>query len=221
MIIAEVGQNHCGDMKLAEKLIDLAKENGADKVKFQLYDSKVLYGEKQKSELNKGQAYAAFNYGREIGIEVFFSVFDVERIEWCEWMGVETYKLSCGFVHPKSGHNMDVADAILKTKKPTIVSYSRWPVYSWARPNKLSALYCIPEYPASINFKGVSFQRFDGFSDHTVGLDAAKIAIAKGAKIIEKHFAIDHTTGVDAPWSMTPKELKELKRWEDVVKGAL
>jgi len=67
----------------------------------------------------------------------------------------------------------------------------------------------------------MDFKILQGFSDHTIGLDAAKIALARGAHIIERHFAIDHQTGVDAEWSMTPSELKELKRFETIVKGAL
>ena len=87
IIIAEVGQNHCGDIELAKDLIELAKLGGADLVKFQLYDHKVLYKdhpEIPQVDLTFNQAQLFFDYGKEVGIEVFFSVFDVERVEWCE-----------------------------------------------------------------------------------------------------------------------------------------
>ena len=42
-IIAEIGQNHNGDMGLARELICAAKENGADAVKFQVYDARALF----------------------------------------------------------------------------------------------------------------------------------------------------------------------------------
>ena len=42
-IIAEIGQNHNGDMNLAFELIAEAKRNGADAAKFQLYDAAVLF----------------------------------------------------------------------------------------------------------------------------------------------------------------------------------
>ncbi len=63
---------------------------------------------------------------------------------------------------------------------------------------------------------------FDGFSDHTIGLDCAKIALARGAEIIEKHFTLDKSMyGPDHCLSMTPDELKELVRWEGICKECL
>ena len=89
MIVAEIGQNWCGDHLLGLKLIDEAKWGGADLAKFQLYDSEKLYGEHQSTELTREMATAFFQYGQLQGIEVFFSVFDVERVKWCEEMGVK------------------------------------------------------------------------------------------------------------------------------------
>ena len=95
VIVAEIGQNHCGDMNLARQLIRLAKENGADLCKFQLYDSKKLYGEYQPTELTFEQAKDLFEYGYLWDIEVFFSVFDVERVKWCKEIGAKRYKIAC------------------------------------------------------------------------------------------------------------------------------
>lgn len=217
MIIAEIGQNHCGKMSLARDLIRLAKLKGADLVKFQLYDSKKYYGEAGHSELSKEQAFELFNYGKEAGIGVFFSVYDTDRIGWCEEMGVTRYKVASCF-----NHHQPVIDGIVKTGKEFFIS-----LYKGAyipKGSKARLLYCVPLYPApleKLQFIGVDFNAFDGFSDHTIGLDAAKIAIVMGAKIIEKHFAIDHKTGVDAEWSMTPNELAELRRFYDVAQACL
>jgi sialic acid synthase SpsE len=210
LVIAEAGQNHCGDMELAHKLIILAKDNGADLVKFQLYDHNILYANRpdiQDVALSYDQAEELFNYGQGAGIEVFFSVFDIERVKWCEAIGVKRYKVA--FSQRK---NTELLDAILETDKPCIISSNR--------PTLFDTLYCVPLYPTRIEELDFSdLDSFDGFSDHTIGLDAAKIAIARGAGIIEKHFSIDHKTGIDAPWSMTPDELKELRRFENVVKS--
>lgn len=203
MIVAEIGQNFCGDIALAKFLISEAKVGGAKLAKFQLYDSVKGYGYTQPEELNKGQAVELFNYGKEIGIGVFFSVFDLKRIEWCEEIGVEYYKLAYS-----QRNNHELISAIQKTGKTWFGSGID--------------LYCIPKYPAELSdlrFDRVDFkENWYGYSDHTVGLDACKIAIARGAQVIEKHFAIDHKTGVDAPWSMTPAELTELVEWERIVK---
>jgi sialic acid synthase SpsE len=63
-IIAEIGQNHNGDMELAKELIYAAKENGADVAKFQLYDVDSIfptdfewYQETKKSEVSRDQAF--------------------------------------------------------------------------------------------------------------------------------------------------------------------
>lgn len=208
MIIAEIGQNFCGDMNLACKLIVLAWENGADLAKFQLYDSEKLYGKKQKEELTFDQAEILFNFGYGVGIEVFFSVFDVERVEWCERIGVKRYKIAFS-----QNQNRQIINSI-PSNREIIISTN----YAMAdRP--MLQLYCVPKYPASIEEYHLDY--LDGISDHTIGLDASKIALARGAQIIEKHFAIDHKTGVDAPWSMTPEELKELKRFERICNNIL
>jgi sialic acid synthase SpsE len=214
MIIAEIGQNHCGNMELARLLIREAKEGGADLAKFQLYDHKVLYGDNPNIpnvELSFDQARMLFDYGKEIGIEVFFSVFDIERVRWCEEIGVKRYKIA----HSQKD-NTALFGTIWVTGKPFIVSSDIPTIYN--------TLFCISRYPTELvdlRFGDISFDLFDGFSDHTIGLNAAKIAMARGAKIIEKHLAIDHKTGIDAGWSMIPSELQELKGWEKVVHKVL
>jgi len=225
MIICEIGQNHCADIELAKKLIREALKCGGDLVKFQLYDSEKLYGEYQKTELTKAQAFELFNYGKDIGIEVFFSVFDIERVKWCEEMGVKRYKIAYS-----QRFNEELKGAI--PDKLIYVSCDVAHDFHAFLARRINELYCVPKYPtelADLDFNGRSdswdstntFDLIAGFSDHTIGLDAAKIALARGAEIIEKHFAIDHQTGIDAKWSMTPDELRELKRFEMVCKEAL
>ncbi len=62
LIIAEIGQNHNGDMEIARKLINAAKEGGADIAKFQLYDVDAIfppdfqwYKEAKEAQLNQQQ----------------------------------------------------------------------------------------------------------------------------------------------------------------------
>ncbi len=220
MIVAEIGQNHMGSMELARQLIDSAQTNGADLVKFQLYDSQKLYGEYQYTELKKDQAFSLFDYGKTNGIKVFFSVFDTDRVKWCIEMGCKYYKIA----HSQRT-NHDVINAIPRGAI-MFISTDSVEFEGIIQPQD-KIFYCIPRYPAefkSINwdFPGLVLfagkRCFEGFSDHTIGLDAARVALTKGVEIIEKHFAIDHNTGVDAEWSMTPSELKELKRFEMAIR---
>ena len=231
MIIAEIGQNFLGEMVIAKLLIKQAKEGGADLAKFQLYDTdndfpftehvkgSMIYELGKEAELSFEQANELFCYGQEVGIEVFFSVFNVERVKWCEEIGVKRYKVAYSKRLDKP------LMKLLITKGKLIYISLGFAIGGMGEGQQLHYLFCIPQYPAPIGAlhfsEGDFTERYRGFSDHTIGLDASKIALARGAEIIEKHFALDHQTGVDAPWSMDYEELKELKRWENVCKEVL
>ena len=45
--IAEIGINHNGDLEIAKKLIDCAKDAGFDSVKFQKRDINLVYSKSQ------------------------------------------------------------------------------------------------------------------------------------------------------------------------------
>jgi sialic acid synthase SpsE len=222
MIIAEIGQTYLLGWDTVVELVYQAKECGADLVKSQLFDGEKLYGDASRG-LTFEQAKEMFRWGEEIGIEVFFSVFDVERVKWCKKIGVKRYKIAAS-----QWNNHELHDALWEMGKPVIKSVD-WRIISGNDPHLLSdcrLLYCDSHYPTPM--EELEFGRYlvmyDGFSDHTIGLDASKIALARGAKIIEKHFALTHdieTGGVDAPWSMIPSELAELKRFENVCREVL
>lgn len=238
MLIAEIGQNFCGDMELAITMIELAKESDADLVKFQLYDGIGLYKEELRNketreealrcldcELSHQDAITLFKYGKEIGVEVFFSVFDTLRVQWCEQMGVKRYKVAC--THKPNA----LLEAIEHTGKECIMSFPdnysigidckapQWAYYGFRQhfaSGLWRALLCPPGYPQEVDLEDFGLNsKFSGISDHTIGLDFAQIALARGTEIIEEHFCIDHETGVDAEWSSTPEELKELRRFSE------
>jgi len=91
--------------------------------------------------------------------------------------------------------------------------------YSKVLGNKVTLLHCTTEYPApfeSINLNAMTtlqetFGLSVGFSDHSLGIEAALAAIPIGAKIIEKHFTLDkNLPGPDHTASLTPDELEKL-----------
>jgi sialic acid synthase SpsE len=203
-VISEIGYAHEGNMYKAYHLIDEAKKAGADLAKFQLYDAVKVLGHPVKEELTFSQAQTLFIYGQITGIEVFFSVFDVERVDWCERIGVERYKVSFA-----NRNNEELLEAIEKTGKPIFVSTSK-PIDYYPSANT-TYLYCIPEYPTPLEkINWDEMRNFSGFSDHTVGIECAKKALSKGVKIIEKHICLEGYKGIDHELSITPKQLKEL-----------
>lgn len=85
--------------------------------------------------------------------------------------------------------------------------------------NDIALLKCTSSYPAPIEEANMVMvkdlaQRYDvlsGLSDHTMGSTVPVVATCFGAKIIEKHFILDHSIGgPDASFSMDEKEFTEM-----------
>ncbi len=80
-------------------------------------------------------------------------------------------------------------------------------------------LHCTTQYPAP--YESVNLRAMDalatlgcagvGYSDHTIGTDVAVAAVARGARIVEKHFTLDcNLPGPDHRASLEPAKLTEL-----------
>lgn len=96
--------------------------------------------------------------------------------------------------------------------------------------NKVVLLHCTTEYPApfsEVNLRvmdtlGQAFGLSVGFSDHTPGVAIPIAAVARGAKVIEKHFTLDKTLpGPDHKASLEPAELKIMVQSIRQVENAL
>ncbi len=224
-IIAEIGQNHNGDMQLACELIKAAYDAGADVAKFQLYDAPSLFSSENnpwyeyncKTELSRDDVVTLSLYCQTLGIEFMASVFDQERIAWLEKVGVSRYKIASRSIYDSS-----LIAALLATGKPLIASLGMWdsPDFpSISNNDSIDYLYCISKYPTPISdlrFAEVDFSKYSGFSDHTETIYPSQIAMARGASIIEKHFTLDKNMyGPDHSCSMTPSELVELCNFRD------
>jgi N-acetylneuraminate synthase/N,N'-diacetyllegionaminate synthase len=230
-IIAEIGQNHNGDMQLARRLIAEAKAAGASVAKFQLYDARALFPKEGnewfdyncRTELSRADVETLARECEQQGIEFMASVFDVERVAWLEAVGMRRYKIASRSVRDRA-----LIEAVTNTGRPILVSLGMWgePDFPMITASGgVKYLYCISKYPtemADLRFSAVDFKRYAGFSDHTIGIDAAVIALSRGAQIIEKHFTLDKSMyGPDHSGSMTPTELRELSRFRDVLESAL
>ena len=230
-IIAEIGQNHNGDMTLARELIHAAKENGADTAKFQVYEARALFPKEGnpwydyncKTELSRDQVLALAQECAEVGIEFMASVFDVERVAWLEEAGVRRYKIASRSIKEK-----DLIAAVAATGKPVLASLGMWDGPGFPAldvPGGAGFLYCLAKYPAplkELRLGSVDFGRYAGFSDHSVGIAAALAACALGAGILEKHFTLDKSMyGPDHEGSMTPAELGQISRLAREIKASL
>lgn len=219
LIIAEIGQNHNGDMEIAKKLISAAKEGGADIAKFQLYDVDTIftpnfewYKEAKGSQLTKEQVTELADWCRKVGIEFMASVFDTERVGWCEEIDMKRYKIAS-----RSIYDRQLINAIAQTGKDIIASLGMYRETDFPQidtSGKVDFLYCVAKYPAlpeDLNLLEVDFNKYSGFSDHTIGIEAALVAMARGAKIIEKHFTLNKKMhGPDHIISLEPDELRQI-----------
>src|SRR5690606_17142934 len=165
-IIAEIGQNHNGDMNLAVELIKAAKAHGADVAKFQIYDAKALFPKENnewydyncKTELTYDQVSLLAETCEKVGIEFMASVFDIERVGWLESLGVKRYKIAS-----RSIHDTALIDALVATKKPLIASLGMWDGTAFPDIQGVAYLYCISKYPTprtDLHLDHVDFTRY-------------------------------------------------------------
>jgi len=225
-IIAEIGQNHNGEISKARELIYAVKEAGAEVAKFQLFDMSFweqIY--KDNVDIEKGwreyhtktclsyeEILELISLCKKLKIEFLCSVFNVKFVDFLETQNVSRYKVASNSIFDQK-----LLTKLEGTNKDLIISLGKWTNNNF--PNiktqaNVSFLYCISNYPTELgdlNFSKIDFNKYDGFSDHTIGLNASMIALARGAKIIEKHITLDKTLfGPDHEGSITPDELKEL-----------
>jgi N-acetylneuraminate synthase/N,N'-diacetyllegionaminate synthase len=226
IIIAEIGINHNGNVHVAHELIRQAAIAGADIAKFQFYDPAKIFGP-SGSYPNKDAYEQALTvqfgldearqlkaWCDEEGIEFMASAFDDERFEWMESLGVKRHKVASRTTEEK-----DLCRRILATGKETFISLGFW-TGGGVPYDAVNAryLYCVPKYPcdyADIHLPA-SFggSIYHGFSDHTLGIEASLVAVARGARIIEKHFTLNKgLAGPDHVCSITPDELADLCRY--------
>jgi N,N'-diacetyllegionaminate synthase len=244
-IIAEAGSNHNGDLKMAKKLIDVAKNAGADCVKFQTYTAETFCVDKKKKftylsqgkkitesefslfkrlEFNKKQWKSLIDYCKYKKIIFMTTIQDPENLTMMKSIGLNSIKIgSDDFDH------LENLKYYCESKLPLILSKGMSDLkelnktINFLKKNysKIPAiLHCVSIYPSQakdLNLKHISYLRKKykniiwGFSDHSQSIIAPSIAVAYGAKIIEKHFTLEkNLAGPDHWFSMNPKELKEM-----------
>jgi len=229
-IIAEIGINHNGDVKTAKKLIDMAKWAGASAVKLQTYitEKRVakdspIYSILKECELSFSQQKELFNYARDKNIEFFSTPFDDESVDFLASLDVGCYKIASFDIV-----NKKLLQKVCAKGKPVIISRgmaNQQEIDDAADIAKNAGvgviiLHCISSYPVpshkDLNLETIKALKYRyncpvGFSDHTLGVETAKYAVAAGADAIEKHFTLSRKDkGPDHILSTEPTEMKDL-----------
>jgi N,N'-diacetyllegionaminate synthase len=235
LVVAEVGNNHEGDVGLAEELVGLAAEAGVQAVKFQTMVPERVVGPDQTArlaqlrrfELSAEKHASLARVAAGAGVMFLSTPFDVDSVGMLDPL-VPAFKVA-------SSDNNFVAllQRIAATNKPVLLSTGMTDLagahaaldtvrQAWRKHNAdpgIVLLHCISAYPtpsAEANLRAIpalaALGATVGYSDHTLGMTAAPLAVALGARVIEKHFTInhDHSEFRDHKFSANPAELKTL-----------
>jgi sialic acid synthase SpsE len=226
-VVAEIASNWEGNVTTAKRLIRESKKSGVDAVKFQMWRASDLYvGHPdwkiiKKSELTFEKAQKLKKYADSIGIEFFCSVFFPEAVDFLEELNIKRFKIASRTCTLNDPHSLETLKKIAITKKPVIISMgmggNKKRIMKIFSKSRKTFCYCISEYPAP--FEKIDWKKaikYDGFSDHSLGIDApflfALLKKQTRAKqiSIEKHVKLKNSKGPDASTSITTELLKEL-----------
>jgi sialic acid synthase SpsE/sugar phosphate isomerase/epimerase len=220
-VIAEIGNNHNGSLDLAKKLIDLARDSGADCAKFQMRDLGSLYinsGDAGDARQNLGSQYTldllsrfqlspdalfkAFDYCKSVGLIPLCTPWDERSVIFLEQYGITGYKVASADLT-----NHGLLKILAGKGKPLICSTGMSRESEILEAVKLlrregaayALLHCNSTYPAP--FKDVNLKYMDrlrqigecevGYSGHERDIFIVVAAVSLGARIIEKHFTLD------------------------------
>ena len=219
-IIAEIGINHNGDLEIAKKLIDGAKEAGADAVKFQkrtidiVYTKEYLDGtrespwgttqreQKQGLEFGKEEFDAIDAYCKEKDIAWLASSWDLESQKFIQQYTLKYNKIASAMLTHTDLLKM-VADegrhTFISTGMSTLDEIEAAVNIFRDKNCPFELMHCTSTYPmpyAHANLRCIETfrEKFGcdvGYSGHEVGLPTTVAAVALGATSIERHITLD------------------------------
>jgi sialic acid synthase SpsE len=209
-------------MASLQSMILQAKFGGADMAKVQLYDTQKLHGDLKREylQVTKDELAEIKKYSDQMAMPLFASVFDEERLRWCEDLGFETYKIASRTVG-----DTKLCEAVIATGKPVLISLGNYPWREKGFPYKAKNIvyfYCVSNYPTQleeVDMPDFGSDGLLGYSDHTVGIGACLYAVARGATYLEKHFTLNkasqHQTEKAHLGAMDVDELRQLRNLAD------
>ena len=239
-IIAEIGWNHMGDMELAKKMIDAAANNGADYAKFQTWKVERLKkgswdtdGRKEiynKAELSKNDHILLKEYCDLKGIKFMSSVFSVNDAQDLKEITTECVKIPSF-----ESTNLDLLKyvndnfdwVVISTGTTTLEEVKK--TLKVMEKDKTTILHCVSSYPCSP--ENANLPKLEtlkqltphvGYSDHSEGVEIAKVSLEYGIEVIEKHFTINRELpGRDNKFAILPENLKDLKNYIEIRKKTM
>ena len=222
-LIAEIGINQNGSIKLAKQLIDLAKKYNFDSVKFQKRDPNICVPEEQKSkirgtpwgemtylkykekiELGEKEFREIDKYCKKIKIDWFCSPWDKNSLNFMKKFKIKYNKVASAMIT-----NLDLVELIAQEKKLTFISTGMSTMTDINNAVKIFKknkcdfvlMHCVSTYPCdekslNLNLIPVLKRKFKckiGYSGHETSVSPTYAAWFLGADYIERHITLDRT----------------------------
>ena len=190
-----------------------------------LWDGRSLHDIYKEGSLPWEWHNELFILAKEIGLVCFSSPFDISAVDFLEELNTPIYKIASPEIT-----DIPLIKYVAKKNKPIIIStgMAKFTDIELAintcrslGNNKITLLKCTSSYPAPIDEANLlmmkqykkDFNVQVGISDHTLGSMIPIIAVALGAKVIEKHFILDKNVGgLDSSFSLDFKEFSKMVR---------
>jgi N-acetylneuraminate synthase len=222
-LIAEIGINHNGSLKLAKDLIVLAKKFNFDAVKIQKRDPEICIPEKQKNilrdtpwglikyidykkkiEFNLNEVEILKKFSKKIGIDFFLSCWDLKSLKDVKKFNFKYNKIPSALItHTK------FIEEVAKQKKKTFISTGMCKLEDIEKAvtifNKFHCnfilMHCVSTYPCPENKLNLSLIPFYkkkfkcevGYSGHESSVSPSITAYFLGAEYIERHITLDRS----------------------------
>lgn len=188
-----------------------------------LWDGKFLHDLYQEAYTPWEWHKQLFDAAKEEGLVCFSSPFDFTAVDLLEELNAPAYKIASFEIT-----DIPLIEYVASKGKPVIISTGiaeledielALDACKRMGNEEIVLLKCTSSYPAPIDEANLTMirdfrERFgvhSGLSDHTMGNTVPIVSVAMGAKVIEKHFILDHSIGgPDASFSLDEKEFTEL-----------
>jgi len=239
-IIAEIGINHNGDINICKQLIDVAKDAGADCVKFQKRDINQVYTQEFLDSPRESQ-WGTTQREQKLGLE--FSADEYQEIEdYCKKKSIDWFASawdinSQKFLRQFNSKYNKVASAMIVYKdllveiasegKHTFISTGmttyddiQAAVDIFRKANcPFELMHAVSTYPmkdedANLNMINTLREKFNcnvGYSGHEVGLAVSYAATALNITSLERHITLDRAMyGSDQSASIEPTGFRQL-----------
>ncbi len=211
------------------------------KVKYQFNNTSPKeshYDMLKRLELSYDDHFKLKKYCDDKQLSFISTPYDLDSAKFLLGLNIDFFKTSSADLVDLPLHHW-----IAKTKKPSIVSVGMstmdeikdtLDIYIKYKNNDIVLLHCVSNYPCSdksinlnvMNTLKKTFRVPIGYSDHSIGNEAAILSIGNGACVIEKHFTLDKSLpGPDHLASSNPKEfanlVKSIRRAEKMLGSSI